>query len=677
MTRADVQLGIVMLSPTHEAALEYARRGWHVFPIEVARAGDADSGKRPLGLLAPRGKDDATVDLARVNEWWGRVPEANVGIALAPSRLCVLDVDVGVKKDGTRKRGAESLRELEAGGALESTLTAITGGSGLHAYYVAEPDVVASKIGFRDGLDLIVNGYVVAPPSRHHTGGTYRWSDERRPAKLPPRLAEVAREPKSRAKSIDAGADVGAEQIPEGGRNNALFRLGCALRDTGIGDKALRGALHFENQRRFSPPLPDDELNVIAESVMRRVQPSRDVALGAVIEDVARGIQLPVGRARWARDVASDDAPPTRFYATGFAQLDALLGGGLCTRQVCGVVGPPSAGKSAFVGSVVDHVARSIPVLQASTELPRDELAVRAAALRGGFPWRDGMRGAVPRARMRELLVDHRVKLLGSDDMERDDALAGIFREAEALRDESGVGPLVVIDYVQLLARGAEDKIRARVGELTMRIRQQSQALDLPVLAVFSTKRDFYNNATLEKMREADDPTAYLAAAKESGDIEFDCATILFLDVDKLHEGQPKPARVAVARCRVGDVGFVGARAQLDVGKWWGDPSASGEVTGTARDARKAEDRSEKEALRVLEIIGRMPGRTWKEYRRLTGWGGPRADAARDRLLAANRLRTEEVVQHDKYLRPIKRELLVLTGAGNIDPQPGVKVVTP
>lgn len=654
-------------SPTHEAALGYARRGWHVFPIEPPIPGDDKSGKRPFGALVPRGKDDATTDERVIDTWWNRHPELGVGISLAPSGLCVLDVDVGLKKDGTRKQGAASLRELEQGGGLDETMTAVTGGGGLHAYYSSSPEVVASKIGFRDGLDLIVSGYVVAPPSAHFTGGAYRWSHDRAPAKLPLRLVELARERKSPANLSPAST---TEAIPEGNRNNALFRLGCALRDTGVGEAALKSALHFENQRRFTPPLADEELLRIADSVLRRVAPTRDVALGAVIEAIAVDATAPATRSRWLRDVGDEDPPPTRFYQTGFAQLDALMGGGICTRQVCGVIGPPSAGKSAFVDSIVAHVQTTVPVLHVSTELPHDELFVRYAALRGGFPWRDGLKGQVPRAKMKALVEDLRIRIVGSDDLDREQPLEMIFAEAAALGMQTGQAPVIVIDYVQLLARGAEDKIRQRVGEMTMKIRQGAQALDSAVIAVFSTKRDFYSNGVLEKLRESDDPTAYLGAAKESGDIEFDCATILFLDVDKLHEGLPKPARVVVARCRVGDIGVAGARAQLDVGKWWGDQSATAEVTSNARDAKKLESRAERECERVLDLIAKMPNRPWNELRRLTGWGGKRADAARDRLIVEGKIAIEQEVQYDQLLRPKKREVLKVVG--NTSPVPGV-----
>ena len=190
-----------------------------------------------------------------------------------------------------------------------------------------------------------------------------------------------------------------------------------------------------------------------------------------------------------------------------------------------------------------------------------------------------------------------------------------------------------------------------------MGLRVLSQDLDCPLIAVFSSRRDFYGGEKVEKLREGDDPTAYLVAAKESGDIEFDCATLLYLDVDKNWEGMPKPGRIAIARCRVGDVGFVGVRAALDVGRWTQDASATAEFN---RDV-KAEDRRasslERDALRILELVEKMPGRQWREIRIASGMTR-KADVARARLIEMGKLEVVREVFYDTMQRRQTREIM-------------------
>jgi hypothetical protein len=57
-----------------QAALGYARHGWHVMPVEPG-------GKKPQ---TRHGQMDATTDTAQIAQWWRQWPDANIGIALQP-----------------------------------------------------------------------------------------------------------------------------------------------------------------------------------------------------------------------------------------------------------------------------------------------------------------------------------------------------------------------------------------------------------------------------------------------------------------------------------------------------------------------------------------------------------------------------------------------------------------
>ena len=618
-------------SPTHIAALEYAARGWHVFPC-------TPGGKEPL--KGSRGHLDATIDPKQIDAHWSANPNYNVGIAVGPSNLVVLDVDVGTKKDGTQKRGRESLAEIES--ELTATLLATTGRGGTHAVYERPSGLAPTRIiGFKDGLDLIGDGYIVAAPSfLSETNRYYQWSQLHAIAPLPSYLQKVVREPRVHEKVQLTGTP-----IPEGSRNNALFKLGCALRDTGIGAEALSRALDAENKQRISPPLPDSELALIVNSVLQRVQVTRDVAAGAIVEQEIQQIFAPPRRSELLVNVARTPQPPMRFYSTGFAALDKLMSGGFATRHFCGVIGPPSAGKSALIGHWLVMLSKQRPILHVSTELPRWELFVRYAAHEIGFPWVDGVKGIVPQASMVDAVEGINIRVLGCDELDRNDPLGSIEDEVRAMTAEHGVAPIVAIDYIQNMATGAASETRFKVGELAQRARVISQVYDTAVIGVFSTQRMSYGGKTATALREADDPTAYLGAAKESGDIEFHCATLMYLDVDKLHAGDPKPARIAVARCRVGDVGFVGIRAKLATGTFTEDPTALAEMSAEARKARDEAQSVEEDCRRVLEAIRKLGGQAWGSIQRHSGLAGKRADIARDKLIEDGLVRRDDDVR--------------------------------
>jgi hypothetical protein len=107
----------------------------------------------------------AVTDAATIRGWWTTDPQAWIGIALARSKLVVLDVDV---KNG--KPGLTSLAEITP--HLVGTLTARTPSGGLHLYYAHPPGVPTKRlINWRPGVDLLADGYVIAPPS-----GGYSWT---------------------------------------------------------------------------------------------------------------------------------------------------------------------------------------------------------------------------------------------------------------------------------------------------------------------------------------------------------------------------------------------------------------------------------------------------------------------------------------------------------------------
>src|SRR4051812_31346012 len=99
-----------------DAAADYARRDWPVFPVQPL-------GKRPM---TKHGLHDATTNAAIVRSWWSRRPTPNVGIPMARlSGLVALDVD--------GDDGHASLRALEARhGPLPRTWSQTTPRGGEH-----------------------------------------------------------------------------------------------------------------------------------------------------------------------------------------------------------------------------------------------------------------------------------------------------------------------------------------------------------------------------------------------------------------------------------------------------------------------------------------------------------------------------------------------------------------
>lgn len=124
------------------AALDYAARGWPVFPLRPG-------GKNPAIPKdeGGRGHLDATTDQDQIRRWWRRWPDANIGVPTGErSELLALDVD--------HPAGLDAL-EAEHG-KLPDTRIHSTGSGGMHYLfpYPAGANVRNSAGKLAPGLDV-------------------------------------------------------------------------------------------------------------------------------------------------------------------------------------------------------------------------------------------------------------------------------------------------------------------------------------------------------------------------------------------------------------------------------------------------------------------------------------------------------------------------------------------
>lgn len=160
---------------TTEQAVEYARQGWSVFPVEP-------SGKKPM----VKWTDESSSDPEQVRQMWDLCPNANIGIDCGKSGLVVIDID---DLDAVRVLAEKFGFDPSA----DETAVARTGRGGLHIYYRAGAESVrnsASKVA--DHVDVRGDGgYVVAPPSGHESGNSYEWVRRVEPKPIPESMVKV------------------------------------------------------------------------------------------------------------------------------------------------------------------------------------------------------------------------------------------------------------------------------------------------------------------------------------------------------------------------------------------------------------------------------------------------------------------------------------------------------
>ena len=159
-----------------KSALDYAAAGLAVFPLAY---------RSKVPLARSRGLHDATTNPATLRRWFGRGESYNIAIrtGAASGGVWVLDVDEGA-----------SLRALEAEhGALPSTRTSQSS-RGFHLWFRSSAPIQCSDSRVAPGLDVKGDGgSIIAPPSVHPDGTTYRWVTDAPIGTAPEWLVDLTR----------------------------------------------------------------------------------------------------------------------------------------------------------------------------------------------------------------------------------------------------------------------------------------------------------------------------------------------------------------------------------------------------------------------------------------------------------------------------------------------------
>ena len=264
---------MIMSNVFLDAAIEYASRGWAVFPLKAR-------GKDPL---TAHGVKDATTNFDQIEKWWTKNPNANVAIACGLVSGGLLVVDLDEKENGIS--GLDTLHDWEStNGSLPETVRSITGKGGSHLLYHIDYEE-KNRTGLLDGVDIRSdNGYIVAPPSIHPNGRSYEWEYD-------PDEYKVADADETVKKLLSVGKKVKADKftvpnkIASGKRNDTIFKMACALQSKGLTDSAILAACAAENNAKCDPPLDDKEVEKIVESALRHDK-------GVVINKPTNPVQL-------------------------------------------------------------------------------------------------------------------------------------------------------------------------------------------------------------------------------------------------------------------------------------------------------------------------------------------------------------------------------------------------
>lgn len=244
---------------------------------------------------------------------------------------------------------------------------------------------------------------------------------------------------------------------------------------------------------------------------------------------------------------------------TGFHNLDQRTAG-MHPGDLIIVAGRPGMGKTAFALNIATNAceSRQLTVAVFSLEMPKEQLVKRmlcSVARVDGTRLRTGQlhREDWPKlAAAAGSLSEYPVWIDDTPGL----TIMELRAKTRRLKSEAGLG-LVVIDYLQLMRGGARtDSREQEISEISRSLKGLAKELGIPVIALSQLNRGVESRGNKDKRPQLSD-------LRESGAIEQDADTILFIYRDEVYNKETPErgvAEVIIGKQRSGPTGTIRTR---------------------------------------------------------------------------------------------------------------------
>ena len=304
-----------------DAALEYADRGWKVFPLRP-------NTKKPIH---DGGFHNGTTDATQIELWWSEHPNANIGLNLVASGLVAVDVDAYKTEceweayKGDRPFEPECIHRSARGG--------------WHYIFKAKEGQTFSDP--CSGVEIKHKGYIVLAPSTCQ-GKPYTWVQDDEPTPAPDWLPNT--------------------------KENKLFEFGDSKDKQSDKDliDLIKAGLWIENimklvARYVQRGLHDDQIHAVTDLLTLK---------GYTVDDTRKDVQKLIDGARrkgWDVRPDSEDEPTDALQGLSisngvelserdFPMQVWLKDNLLPIPNFALIAGPPKAGKSWYVLGLADEL---------------------------------------------------------------------------------------------------------------------------------------------------------------------------------------------------------------------------------------------------------------------------------------------------------------------------------
>lgn len=251
----------------------------------------------------------------------------------------------------------------------------------------------------------------------------------------------------------------------------------------------------------------------------------------------------------WLERLSADRKIARRCTTSGYEHLDSVLQGGFCCGSLNILAARPAMGKTAFCMEIARRASDNSTVLVLSLEMSKEELFNRLICAESG-------------TEMRRLHFN-----LSDDDVERiikssekickkslhiTDYPPEIYKLSEYVDCLKKKPDLLIVDYLQLLyLHGVYDKYTA-TSEISRMLKKIATSHNIAILALSQLSRAVEHRTVRRPV---------LSDLRESGSIEQDADTVMFLYRDDYYKRGRKPSvsytELEIAKNRSGEVGVV------------------------------------------------------------------------------------------------------------------------
>lgn len=262
-----------------------------------------------------------------------------------------------------------------------------------------------------------------------------------------------------------------------------------------------------------------------------------------------RGLLPPVDTLRRFMDyVVKAGEKRDNFIPTGFPKLDGILGGGFIRGGLYILGARPAVGKSTFALNLADNIAGNL--LFVSLEMSPEQILAKRVSSLTGYTASRLLSGNIPDAAWEKVAIaTTKIEQSGVYINSRYDLTV---QEIHLLAQSVPELRCIILDYLGLIQPATRSgSTYEQISAISRELKRMAVSLNVPVVCLCQLSR---------KIEERKDKKPLLSDLRDSGAIEQDADSVLFLYREDYYtggpaDGFPSPVELTVAKNRHGKTG--------------------------------------------------------------------------------------------------------------------------